>query len=59
MTSNSHKSQDPAREVFARVFVRCMEFEPDAKFSTFLGGRGVESLVRGMHRRQRHSLIQT
>ena len=36
MTGDPHQAEDLAQEVFARTFLRRMEFKPEGKFSTFL-----------------------
>src|SRR5262245_52142280 len=36
MTGDAHRAEDLAQTVFARVFARRSDWEPTAKFSTFL-----------------------
>jgi RNA polymerase sigma-70 factor (ECF subfamily) len=36
MTGDRHRAEDLAQETFARVFARRADYEPNAKFSTFL-----------------------
>lgn len=55
MTGDSHKAKDLAQEVFARVFVRRMEFEPDGKFSTFLWRVALNLCYDELRRRQRRA----
>jgi RNA polymerase sigma-70 factor (ECF subfamily) len=53
MTGDSHKAQDLAQDVFARVFARRMEFRPDGKFSTFLWRVALNHCYDELRRRQR------
>ena len=53
MTGDAHKAQDLAQDVFARIFVRRMEFQPDGKFSTFLWRVALNLCYDELRRRQR------
>lgn len=55
MTGDAHKAKDLAQEVFARVFVRRMEFEPEGKFSTFLWRVALNLCYDELRRRQRRA----
>lgn len=53
MLGDRHKAEDISQDVFARVFARRMEFEPDAKFSTFLWRVALNLCYDELRRRQR------
>lgn len=55
MTGDAHKAEDLAQEAFARVFARRMNFEPDARFSTFLWRVALNLCYDELRRRQRRA----
>lgn len=55
MTGDPHKAQDLAQDVFAKVFARRMEFQPDGKFSTFLWRVALNLSYDELRRRQRRA----
>lgn len=55
MTGDPHRAQDLTQEVFARVFVRRMEFQMEGKFSTFLWRVALNQCYDELRRRHRRA----
>ncbi|MBI3877412.1 MAG: sigma-70 family RNA polymerase sigma factor [Verrucomicrobia bacterium] len=54
MTGDSHRGEDVAQEAFARVFARRKDWEPTAKFSTWLWRIALNLCHDELRRRHRH-----
>src|SRR5690349_21584695 len=55
MTGDAVRAEDLAQEIFTKVFTRCKDFHPDAKFSTWLWRIALNHCYDELRRTKRRS----